>query len=50
MGVATASRYTIVAGLILSSSMAEAHPLRFIGALGTYFSGFGLVIALLLSV
>jgi len=50
MGVATASRYLIAAGLILSPSMNEAHPLRFIGALGTYLSGFGLVIALLLSI
>lgn len=49
MGVATASRYLIVTGLILSSTMNEAHPLRFIGALGTYLSGFGLCVALLLS-
>jgi uncharacterized membrane protein YecN with MAPEG domain len=49
MGVATASRYLIVAGLILGSTMDDAHPLRFIGALGTYLSGFGLCIALLLS-
>ncbi|HIF92321.1 MAG: MAPEG family protein [Myxococcales bacterium] len=50
MGVATASRYAVAAGLILSSSMNEAHPLRFIGALGTYLSGFGLVTAVLLSI
>jgi len=49
MGVATASRYLIVTGLILSPTMDEAHPLRFIGALGTYLSGFGLCVALLLS-
>jgi hypothetical protein len=50
MGLATASRYLIVAGLIFPPSMAQAHPLRFIGALGTYLTGFGLCIALLLSV
>ena len=49
MGTATASRYLIVAGLILPPTMNEAHPLRFVGALGTYLSGFGLCVGLLLS-
>ena len=49
MGLATASRYLIVAGLIFPASMAQAHPLRFIGALGTYLTGFALCVALLLS-
>jgi hypothetical protein len=49
MGLATASRYFIVAGLVLPRSMDSPHPLRFVGALGTYLTGFGLCIALLLS-
>jgi hypothetical protein len=49
MGTATASRYLIALGLILSPSMERPHPLRFIGALGTYLAGFGLCAAVLLS-
>lgn len=49
MGIATASRYLIAVGLIASKTMESPHPLRFIGALGTYLGGFGLCIALLLS-
>jgi uncharacterized membrane protein YecN with MAPEG domain len=48
MGLATLSRYLIVVGLVVGPSMQEAHPLRFVGALGTYLSGFGLCIAVLL--
>lgn len=50
MGLATASRYLIVAGLVLSPTMAKPHPLRFAGALGTYLTGFALCAALLLQV
>ncbi len=49
MGVATASRYSIAAGLILSPTLAQPHPLRLIGALGTYLAGLALCAALLLS-
>jgi uncharacterized membrane protein YecN with MAPEG domain len=49
MGIATASRYSIAAGLILSPSLERPHPLRFAGAMGTYLSGFALCAALLLS-
>ncbi len=49
MGIATASRYSIAAGLILSPTLAQPHPLRFVGALGTYLAGFALCAALLLS-
>ena len=49
MGIATASRYLIAVGLIASKTMESPHPARFIGALGTYLAGFGLCIALLLS-
>ena len=48
MVIATVSRYAIALGLILSSTMARPHPLRFIGAMGTYVSGIGLCVALLL--
>jgi uncharacterized membrane protein YecN with MAPEG domain len=49
MGIATASRYSIAVGLILSPTLERPHPLRFIGALGTYLAGFALCAALLLS-
>ncbi len=49
MGLATASRYLIAAGLILSPTLDKPHPLRFVGAIGTYLSGFALCAALLLS-
>jgi len=44
MGIATASRYLIVAGL-LAGTMERPHPLRFTGALGTYLSGIALCVA-----
>jgi uncharacterized membrane protein YecN with MAPEG domain len=43
---ATVSRYLMVAGMLLSGTHAKAHPLRFLGALGTYV--FGLVLCVLL--
>jgi len=46
MVAATASRYLIVAGIVLPQSMAKPNPLRFIGAMGTYLAGFGLCFAL----
>jgi uncharacterized membrane protein YecN with MAPEG domain len=49
MGIATACRYSLALGLILSPSLDSPHPLRFVGALGTYLAGFGLCAALLLS-
>ena len=48
MVLVTACRYLIVAGLILPKSMADPNPMRFVGALGTYVFGFGLVAALVL--
>lgn len=48
MGLATFSRYSIALGIILSSSMEQAHPLRMIGSLGTYVFGIALAVALLL--
>ena len=49
IGAATASRYLLAAGILLSSSLEKPHPLRFVGALGTYLFGFGLCGALLRS-
>ena len=46
----TASRYAIAAGLLLSTTHAKAHPLRFAGALGTYVFGILLCVLLLVSV
>ena len=43
---ATASRYLIVAGIVLSSSLEKVNPVRFLGALGTYLFGLGLCGAL----
>lgn len=49
MIIATASRYLIAVGLILSPTLDKPHPLRFIGALGTYLAGFALCACLLSS-
>lgn len=49
MEAATASRYLLVAGILLSPTLAKAHPLRFLGALGTYVFGSLLCLALLMS-
>lgn len=39
MWIATISRYLHAAGMILSPTLAQPHPLRFAGALGTYVCG-----------
>jgi uncharacterized membrane protein YecN with MAPEG domain len=49
MGIATASRYLLAAGIILSPTLERPHPLRFVGALGTYLAGFGLAASVLRS-
>jgi hypothetical protein len=46
---ATASRYLHAVGLIIAPTLNAPHPLRFVGALGTYICGLGLVVALLLA-
>ena len=48
MGITTASRYLIAIGLAISPTLEKPHPLRFIGALGTYLGGLALCVALLL--
>ena len=44
---ATVFRYLQAAGMLMSPSLARPQPLRFIGSLGTYLSGFALVVAAL---
>jgi uncharacterized membrane protein YecN with MAPEG domain len=46
--LATASRFAHAAGMLLTASVAERHPLRFFGALATYICLFGLGGVLLL--
>jgi uncharacterized membrane protein YecN with MAPEG domain len=48
MGIATACRYLFAIGMITSPSLAKAHPLRFVGALGTYVVGLVLSVGLLI--
>jgi uncharacterized membrane protein YecN with MAPEG domain len=49
MVLAVASRYSIAAGILLSSTLDKPQPLRFVGAVGTYLTGIALSIAVLLS-
>lgn len=49
MGIATLSRYLIAIGILASPSLERPHPLRALGALGTYVTGMMLCLALLLS-
>ncbi len=49
MGIATVSRYLLVAGLLLSPTLDKPHPLRFAGALGTYLCGAVLCVAVFLT-
>ena len=50
MWFATANRYSLALGLILSPTLEKPHPLRFVGALGTYLSGTALCVAALLAI
>jgi uncharacterized protein len=49
MVLAVASRYAIVAGILLSETLDKPNTLRFIGALGTYITGLVLSLAALFS-
>ncbi len=49
MWLVTVCRYLIAAGIIMSPTLAKPHPLRFIGALGTYLGGLALCVAAYLS-
>ncbi len=44
MGIAVVSRYLLAAGMVASATLAKPHPLRFVGALGTYATGIALCI------
>jgi uncharacterized membrane protein YecN with MAPEG domain len=48
MVVATVSRYLHAAGMLASPTLAEPHPLRYVGSVGTYVSGLVLVLATVL--
>ncbi len=50
IGLTTAARILIVIGLLGSGTLARPHPIRFIGALGTYLGGIALTAALLTGV
>ena len=50
MWLAVASRYSLAAGILMSSTLDTPQPLRFIGATGTYLTGIALSIAALLSI
>jgi hypothetical protein len=45
---ATVCRYLHAAGMVFPATLAQPNPLRFIGALGTYITGFALVVATLM--
>lgn len=45
MGIAVLSRYLIAIGMVAGPTLAKPHPLRFVGALGTYVTGVVLCIA-----
>ncbi|HSV06166.1 MAG TPA: MAPEG family protein [Candidatus Binatus sp.] len=46
---ATAFRYLHAAGMLVCPSLDQPHPLRFVGALGTYVAGLVLVVAAFLA-
>ena len=50
MWIATASRYSLALGMVLSPTLEKPHPLRFVGALGTYLAGAALCVAAFLSI
>lgn len=49
MALAVASRYALAAGILFGPTMAEPHPLRFVGATGTYATGLALCVAALMT-
>lgn len=49
MWIATVSRYLIAVGIIVSPTLDKPHPLRFVGALGTYLTGLVLSVLAVLS-
>ena len=47
---ATISRILMVIGFLTAESLNKIHPLKAVGAIGTYFSGIALCVAMILSV
>jgi len=45
MWIVTICRYLFAVGMIISPTLAKPHPLRFVGALGTYLGGITLCVA-----
>ena len=50
IGLVTVCRYLFALGILVSPTLAKPHPLRFIGALGTYLGGIALCVAAYLSI
>jgi len=50
MWLVTVCRYLIAVGIIVSPTLAKPHPLRFVGAVGTYLGGLALCVAAYLSI
>jgi uncharacterized membrane protein YecN with MAPEG domain len=50
MALAVASRYALAIGIIVGPTMEQPHPLRAIGATGTYATGLALCVAALITI
>lgn len=50
MALAVASRYALAIGIIICPTMEQPHPLRAIGATGTYATGLALCVAALITI
>jgi uncharacterized membrane protein YecN with MAPEG domain len=50
MIVATISRVLMVVGFLTAETLSKIHPLKAVGAIGTYFSGMALCVAMVISV
>lgn len=50
MWIATVCRYLIAIGIIVSPTLDKPHPLRFVGALGTYLTGIVLSVLAFLAI
>ena len=46
IGITTAARVAIVVGLLTCNTLSRPHPVRFLGALGTYLGGIALCVAM----
>jgi uncharacterized membrane protein YecN with MAPEG domain len=48
--IATTSRVLMVVGFLTAETLSKIHPLKAVGAIGTYFSGIALCVAMVMSV